>query len=382
MSKFCIVPWTQLEIGPLGDIRPCCEYKGYYGNINDTSRSLVEMWNGKDFRKLRSDYLNGLEPNGCRKCFQQEQAGLSSRRQQENQVFSKFINDDLSDIAVSPILIDFKLGNVCNIKCRICSSINSHLWRSDERKVFGFSFDNNKEQDWVESEERWNELKSFVDYLEVIYISGGEPFLIKKNFEFLKYCVDQGRSKSIRVRFVTNGTVPIKPEYIDILQEFKEVTIMYSIDDIGQRFEYQRNPAKWSKVERNFIDAMELKFLDLRIVYTVSIFNVLSSYEFTEWCNNIKYPIDRVYVNFLRDPSHFDISIMSPEQKQIVKEKLGNSLMENQIKKYLETSFTQADQELVTQNRNLVVKNIDQVRNENFAVLFPEMNSILKIYND
>lgn len=382
MSKFCIVPWTQLEIGPLGDIRPCCEYKGYYGNINDTSKSLIEMWNGKDFRKLRSDYLNGLEPNGCRKCFQQEQAGLSSRRQQENQVFSKFINDDLSDIAVSPILIDFKLGNVCNIKCRICSSINSHLWRSDERKVFGFSFDNNKEQDWVESEERWNELKSFVDYLEVIYISGGEPFLIKKNFEFLKYCVDQGRSKSIRVRFVTNGTVPIKPEYIDILQEFKEVTIMYSIDDIGQRFEYQRNPAKWSKVERNFIDAMELKFLDLRIVYTVSIFNVLSSYEFTEWCNNIKYPIDRVYVNFLRDPSHFDISIMSPEQKQMVKEKLGNSLMENQIKKYLETSFTQADQELVTQNRNLVVKNIDQVRNENFAVLFPEMNSILKIYND
>lgn len=382
MSKFCIVPWTQLEIGPLGDIRPCCEYKGYYGNINNTSNSLVEMWNGENFRKLRTDYLNGYEPSGCRKCFHQEQAGLQSRRLQENRMFSHFINEELTDIAISPILIDFKFGNICNIKCRICSSINSHQWRDEEKKIFGFSIDRDKDQVWIESEERWKELENFIDYLEVIYISGGEPLLIEKNFEFLELCVDRNRSKNIRVRIVTNGTVSIKKKYIDILEKFKHVTIMYSIDDIHERFEYQRNPAKWNKVERNFIDAMQHEFLDLKIVYTVSIFNVLSASKFVDWCKKINFSVDKIYANFLRDPNYFDISMLSKEQKNLIKLKLKNSALENQIRQYLDTSFTDFLQESIIKQRNSIIKNIDQIRGENFSILFPEVDSILKIHND
>jgi len=340
------------------------------------------VWNGENFRKLRSDYLNGIEPSGCRKCFQQEQAGLQSRRLQENEIFSHFINDNLTDIAISPILIDFKFGNVCNIKCRICSSINSYQWRSEEKRIFGFSFDKDKDQIWIDSEERWKELEKFIDYLEVIYISGGEPLLIKKNFEFLKLCIDRNRSKDIRVRIVTNGTVAVKKEYIDILEKFKHVTIMYSIDDIDEQFEYQRNPAKWNKVEKNFTDVMQYEFLDLRIVYTVSIFNVLSASRFVNWCKKINFPIDKIYANFLRDPNYFDISMMSDEQKKLVKLKLKDSLLENQISQYLETTFTESSVESIIHQRNSVIRSIDKIRSENFSILFPEINSILKIYND
>jgi len=375
--KICIVPWTQLEIGPLGDVRPCCEYKGYLGNINETTQTIKEIWNNDEFRKLRREYLDGKEPSGCIKCRQQESASLPSRRQIENKTYTHLFEGVVDEFADNVALLEFKTGNLCNLKCRICTSINSSAWRKEELIVYGFTEDKNKTTNWDQDESRWTQLKSMTNKLEVIYLSGGEPLLIKKNLEFLQHCIDQGTAQNIFLRIITNGTVPISQEMINIFQQFKTVIINFSIDDIGDRFEYQRNPAKWRIVERNFIQALTIDFLQIGIIYTVSIFNVLSADRFYKWCQAIGFPSENVYVNFLRDPNRYDISLLSEDEKDKIKMQLTDNVFDQQILNYLGTTFSEVDKDKISQDRKLSISKIDTLREENFDQLFPELVPII-----
>jgi radical SAM protein with 4Fe4S-binding SPASM domain len=379
MSNFCIVPWTHIEISPSGDIRPCCEYESSMGNINDKDSSIIEAWNNDRFKQLRQDYLDGVNPKGCAKCQQCENVGIKSRRQYENKKYKHLFDKAVSVDASAPAMMDIKFGNICNIKCRICSSKNSHVWKRDEKQLFGFTTIEESSQSWVEIDSRWNELSEFVDNLEVLYISGGEPLLIKKNYEFLRACIEKNKAKNISVRILTNGTITLESELIEILKHFKHVYIGYSIDDLGEKFNYQRNPAKWDKVEKNFLDALSNNFIDIGISYSISIFNVLSGSEFIKWCNDIKFPTEKIIRNFVRHPNHFDISMLTPEEKEQILKLLGNNIIDNDIKNYLTSTFTNHSLADVRDNRIKIITGIDQLRNEQFGYIFPELNQILRI---
>lgn len=379
MSKFCIVPWTQIEIGPSGSVRPCCEYESYMGSINNRDSSIIDIWNNDLFKNLRQDYLNGIDPKGCAKCKQSEDVGITSRRQYENKRYSHLHGKASSVNADTPAMIDVKFGNICNIKCRICSSKNSHVWKKDEKELFGITTLDDVSQNWTDIDSNWEELSNFIDNLEVLYISGGEPLLIKKNYKFLSECVKKDKSKNISVRILTNGTIELEPELIEILKNFKYAYIGYSIDDLGEKFNYQRNPAKWHKVEQNFINALNNDFIHFGISYSISIFNVLSGAEFTKWCSDIKFPIDNVVRNFVRHPNHFDISMLMPEEKEQIVKRLGNNVIDNEIKYYLTSTFTNHSLTDVRNNRIKVITGIDRLRNESFDKVFPELNQILRI---
>ena len=369
-DKICIVPWTQLDIGPVGIVRPCCEYDGYVGDLS--KNTISEIYNGETYTQVRQDFLDGAFPIGCRKCMLQEQAGIESRRQQENRKYDwalPFIKDEHPS---DPLLIDIKLGNTCNMKCRICASTNSHLWESDELAVLGYIRNQGRNPSWYKDEALLKELLNLVDKIDTLYISGGEPFIVKENIEVLEYLISIGRASEVNVRIITNGTVKLTDRTINIFKQFKKVSIMYSIDDVGERFTYQRHPVSWKKVANNFIHALQYDFLDITIVYTVSIFNCLSSKEFLEWC-----PTDKVFVNFLRDPAIFDLSVLDDIQKQRITEQLNDNIIDNQIKKYMTTTFRKVEN--LQENRNNYIHGVDKVRNESFRDMFPIVSEILDV---
>jgi len=49
----------------------------------------------------------------------------------------------------------------------------------------------------------------------------------------------------------TNGSICPKQELIDLWSQFKMVILDFSIDDIEDRFEYQRYPARWKTIVKN-----------------------------------------------------------------------------------------------------------------------------------
>jgi organic radical activating enzyme len=77
-------------------------------------------------------------------------------------------------------------------------------------------------------------------------ITGGEPFLIKQQFDLLQFAADCGEAHHIEVHYNTNGS--IFPDHAPaIWSHFKKVEIAFSIDNVGKRFEYELKHGKWTE---------------------------------------------------------------------------------------------------------------------------------------
>lgn len=57
--------------------------------------------------------------------------------------------------------------------------------------------------------------------------------------------------QDVRIYYNTNGTQRVSQEVLDLWQECLLVELYFSIDDVGDRFEYQRKGASWHKLNQN-----------------------------------------------------------------------------------------------------------------------------------
>jgi hypothetical protein len=201
--------------------------------------------------------------------------------------------------------------------------------------------------------------------------------------------IEKDIAKNVSLKFHTNGTVRLNDKILYTLKQFKNVTMMYSIDDIGRRYEYQRPPARWDRIESNFKHALEQDFLDMRITYTISVLNVLSGKEMEQWCQSVGFPLDRVFLNFLRSPVYYDLSMLSYEQKDYLYGFLGNNHIDTEVAKYLKTqhhdSVANTDWQIKTQEdldnlRKYVILNLDKKSKLKLADVSPEIAKL--VYNE
>jgi hypothetical protein len=80
--------------------------------------------------------LNGEIPASCTKCFEEENKGITSKRNWETIVWKERLDIDsivsktLSDgsLPVNIPYFDLRLGNMCQLKCVMCSPHDSSSW--------------------------------------------------------------------------------------------------------------------------------------------------------------------------------------------------------------------------------------------------------------
>ena len=69
--------------------------------------------------------------------------------------------------------------------------------------------------------------------------------------EHVKFLHAIPNKSQIYLNYNTNGTILPNQELQQLWAEFKLVQLDFSIDDVGNRFEYQRYPAQWNTIENN-----------------------------------------------------------------------------------------------------------------------------------
>ena len=134
-----MLPWISLETSPIGTARPCCmaheEITDSQGQKYDLNQhTLQEIYSSDYMQNLRRQFRGGERPTTCDRCWEEESAGRTSKRM-HTQVRLKelypqvdFDNDQPDQLW----FIDLKLGNICNLKCRICGSWSSSKWAEEE----------------------------------------------------------------------------------------------------------------------------------------------------------------------------------------------------------------------------------------------------------
>jgi len=310
-DTICMTPWLSLEVDVDSKLHRCCLWDRDQGTTSD---SIVEYFESTEQQKLKQDFLNGKKPSACYKCWQVESAGGTSKRLTDNYVFREHKFDiDYNDTATSKIVnLDIKLGNKCNLACRICSSRCSSTWAKYDSVV-------NVEFKWLENESSnfWSDIIAVSKDVRYITFAGGEPLLDKTHRKLLQYFIDQNLSKDIVLHYNTNGTV-FADFLFDYWDQFKTVELSFSIDAVGRRFEYERYGVSWEKVHDN-LDKYKGTQYTCNFYTTVTALNVLYSDEIYRYSKQLGWDIT---YNLLSDPEDLAVTNLPVRVKLAIRDKL------------------------------------------------------------
>ena len=390
---FCLLPWISLETTPVGTVRPCCLAAH---EITDTSGQayqltkcdLAKVRDSAYMQNLRQEFLAGQRPKTCDRCWREEASGRTSKRQHTIARLASVITNPTQWTAAAESLqfLDLKLGNVCNLRCRICGSWSSSTYAVEElahseRPKETFHYQMLRAGSWPKNNDVfWSQVAEGVADLRYIEFTGGEPFMIPEHFAFLERLVDLGVAGQIEIHYNTNGTI-YPEEAPAIWSHFKLVEIAVSIDDVGPRFEYQRKNAIWAEVQATVARFQQLRDrqanITLQVCATVNALNVLYLAELAQWIEQQAF--DFVYWNMLHSAEYFSIAHLPEAAKQLAQHRLEQAQVSAdtqaefaRIIEFMRQGAAADGSELC---RELV--KVDQRRGENIAKALPELAGVL-----
>jgi hypothetical protein len=269
--SFCVLPWMHAFADEAGVMWPCCRSIGSRRpNLDDRTGKPRRIHDpgglraGMDIqtmRRLRLDMLRGQRPPACERCYMVEDLGMRSHRQVQNAQWAGEISTLVAATGADGTLdaevrtVDLRLGNTCNLRCRMCSPQSSQAlipeWASfhgvprDSRHMDAF-----RHMDWFDDPAFWGMLQAQAPRLERIHFAGGEPLLIGRMFDYLQRLVDSGQASRTQVSYNTNLSVLPEPLF-RLWSAFAGVRVTVSLDGFGPLNEFIRFPSRWSVLDAN-----------------------------------------------------------------------------------------------------------------------------------
>jgi MoaA/NifB/PqqE/SkfB family radical SAM enzyme len=404
-KKFiCNLLWNHISVHPHGHCSVCCEanwnadetFAKTDGQIVNIDQGIEKVINSDSFKKVRKQMVNGEVPEACLTCYNAEQNGDVSKRIKENrEVINTSIDED-GGIVPNLTNIELRLGNFCNFKCRSCNAESSTSWITDYYKLkdkvplpssyhtIKNSTDSNYE--WTDNVEFYDDLIKFTPNLNLIQVSGGEPFLVAKHDYLIERMVNEGRAKNTTISYITNANYDfdkIKPT-LDKLKSFKNVVISVSIDDVGDRNTFIRSLSNWDLTINNLKRYINEYNFYITVTQTVNAFNFLYIEELAQFLiNENLYKLDgsggirRITPNHVFSPSYqsanvFPIDVRKKKIEEI-KGLISNEFYNDLYGIYYNT-LENGDRETFIN----VTNEVDKIRNENFLNTFPKIKDVFK----
>ena len=395
-DRFCVLPWISLEASPIGTVRPCCLAEdeivdSHSVKFNLRSANFEQIQNSEYMYQLRQAFLAGQKPATCNRCWSEEAAGRTSKRMHTLDRLKHVVPDTEWTHDAKPLMfLDLKLGNICNLKCRICGSWSSSQFATEEiqntpveQRKNTFAYQMLRAGAWPrENTNFWDQIDNCLNDIRYIEFTGGEPFLIQEHFDMLQGIVNRGIAHQVEIHYNTNGTQ--YPEHAEaIWQHFKTVEIAFSIDDLGSRFEYQRSNAQWAEVCNNLDRFRDLKEIHsnikLQICTTVNIFNVYYIDQVAHWIAQNRETFDFVYWNMLHEIWYFSIGRLPCTVKTILEAHLKTCDVPaefvdefNRIIDFMKNGESSDGSAMLKR-----IQELDHLRNQNLCDVAPELANII-----
>jgi MoaA/NifB/PqqE/SkfB family radical SAM enzyme len=394
-DQFCVLPWISLEASPIGTVRPCCladdEIVDNNGNKFELATAdFADIQNSNHMRDLREDFLAGKKPQTCRKCWNEERSGRTSKRMHTLDRLKHVLTEQEWTSDAKPLMfLDLKLGNICNLKCRICGSWSSSqfaseeiAWLPREEQKSSHAYQMLRAGAWPkENTQFWTQIDSVLSDIRYIEFTGGEPFMIEQHFDMLQGIVDRGIAHQVEIHYNTNGTQwPDRgPE---IWKHFKTVEVAFSIDDVGARFDYQRTNADWAVVLDNITSFQYLKDqmsnLQLQCCSTVNVFNIRYIDELARWAALQRF--DFVYWNMMHDAWYFSIATLPDAAKTLIIAHLESADIPAEYKQEFDRIIDFMRNGASTDGfmTRMKIADLDRKRNQDLRTVAPEFAQLIE----
>ena len=304
-DKMCYMPWHAITLSANGDIKPCCQFSNKGRRPNTEHDSIMENFNSERMQELRKQFLVGEQPKACNSCWEREELVGKSRRLWFNE---KFMNSDADFVngnnptefdVPNPTFYqaDINLSNVCNLKCRMCGSWASNSWFKEELALAKIDKRYEKNERAVELQQYGIEdLRNMLPHLKKVKridFKGGEPMMAKHHNQFLQWLIEEEMT-DVELFYTTNGTVQ-NPKILELLKQFKRVSICFSIEGTGDLYRYIRG-GKYTIEDFEKTLAVYDKLENVQIMFNVTLqnYNVFNLPELHEFLHDLEDKYTRV----------------------------------------------------------------------------------------
>ena len=270
-KSYCAKLWNHQYVHMSGSIRYCCatmeNLKDSKGNrLHLNNDSLEKVWNSEDIRQARLKMIKGESVPACVKCVQQEERGYQSMRETQEMEQNMSATDKDGYVAQLPRSMELHLGNLCNLKCKMCgqqysNQIGKELleigkneldfvkWITKESGNVNIWTNNlSVEYRWFQNRKIKNKLFDYIaNHITDMVVIGGEPTVIPEFWELFAHLEEHDRLKDLTITLTTNLT-NVNPKMTEWLPKLKHWTVWASVDGLGDRTEYIRYPSNFKKV--------------------------------------------------------------------------------------------------------------------------------------
>jgi organic radical activating enzyme len=303
--EFCPLPWISSQLRQV--IKPCCIISDDgYPPVEEST--IAEAYFSPNAIQLRESFRKRERNPACKKCWTSIDSGHLSPLE-EHKKFHRFDYQHLTfeDESINNLIaIEVETGNLCNLKCRNCIPVRSSKIATEqikERKELGLDYtilqQYNRQGQTYKDGSFWEDIAESLSNTRHIHIEGGEPFVTSDvQAKMLEYLVNANLASNIRLSYVTNGTI-YPNELVDYWTHFQKVEISVSIDNIGNKFNVEREGAVWDEVVENLKKFIELE-INVSIYLTVSAMNILDLLEIDDYLTQFNIPAH--YTNVSTNP--------------------------------------------------------------------------------
>lgn len=380
----CKKLWDHLYVGTDGNITPCCvaDHRFPLGNIDhdDVNDIFTHKAN-----QVRTDMTHGVRNRACAHCYEREDVGVRSPRQE----------CDPADQIIRVRNLDIRLNNICNFKCRMCSEYFSSSIQQETIELFGknallgfekISLDRTTKK--IRDHRLEKILPLVTPELESIYFAGGEPLITSEHYRILDRLLEIQNTDLI-INYNTNlSTLSYRQWYaVDQWCEFKYVNVGASIDASGKVAEYMRHGTVWQDIIDNIYiikqNASHVKLKITSVVSSLTIENLINLQN--TWIDQHLFSADDFQLQVLSSPNFLSPAALPQHHKA----RLGHIIAAH-IDCFKGTELARQWQNVLTwmrsrddsfalqdfANRTRV---LDSHRNESFVEIFPEFRDLYEL---
>ena len=376
---FCYEIYKNLAIWSFNgnlSYNPCSFYSGYI-KTSDTF-DIAQVWNSPEHNQLKSMVDQDLPIPGCSACYDAEKNGLKSRRLGAKELYEDYFQDSNVNLT-GPQSIDYSVGNLCNLKCVICGPQNSSAWIGDYQKIYP---ERNIERLQYD---KFNQIQiDQPDLLKNIknvhFHGGGEPLLSNSHITLLEKIKEVKGLQDVHVIYNTNGTNRASEKLLDLWAECQLVELYFSIDDVGERFNYQRTGAIWNEVIENlqwYKENMPVNHM-FKINCTWGYLNLFYLNELVDWhknhfnANRLGDPIELIFQKVVNGDFSLSLDFVSTKLKNIMFDRFKNYPELTKLVMSIETNDDKTHDKFWRS-----IQKIDSVRASGFRDICPDLASLL-----
>jgi len=374
---YCNVKFQSMKIDiEKGNIYNCDAAKPQSIDLTWLESNPGQLFNTQLTMQERQMMLVNERNTSCENnCFRAEDVGAISPR-----IIRQGYVKTHNEIIAKPTTLDLTIGSDCNLTCTYCLKEYSSAWRKDlqDHGNYPVTIDDDRYELNIRdkitvnlSQKTKTKSRIFqlvIDELEILsptvntlFVTGGEPFLHNNLFDILD------KVKSIPNVIVFSGlgvNIDRLTKILIKLQNFKNITLFLSGENIDKFLEFNRYGNKWEDYRKKveLIKSHNINFLFHSVLSNLSLFGY---HDFLQEYREYALSYDFVY-----KPDFMSVYVMDNQSKDLIKKTFDTDPVP--CKEFLFKSLEVTPSTMQIQNLKIFLKEFTSRRNISINELYPK----------